>query len=815
MMHPIADSTSGDSLADAADDLRVTRTRALRGPNVWSLVPVIQAEFQLGRLARRVTGDLPDLHARVRRALPGMRRELDPATGALQVDDPAAWWGDLLVRITLELQRLAGAVSATGRVALADRADDRWTVAIGYDEEALAVEAVRQSARVVRDCLRGDDPGIEATVSALARLYERASPGPTTRLMIAAAQQRGIAVRRNSDDGAVQLGVGASQRRTHGSRTDGTSVIATAIASDSHRIRQTLARVGITVPAGDVAWSLEDAQEIAESIGFPLLLKPADATGRGGMPDRIGDAESLATAWPLASAMSRRVIVERFVEGHDYRVVVVDGRVVAVAQRAAIDCTDEIHPENRALCELAAGAVGLDVAGIDVRSADIAVPFRLNGGAVVGVTASPALRMHAHPDTGVPRDVAGAILAMLYPPGAPTTVPVIAVTGTNGKTTTTRLIAHLFRTWGRIVGFTTTDGVYLQDQLLMKGDLTGPFAANVILSHPRVEVAVLETARGGILKSGLGFDQCDVAVVMNVTADHLGLRGIHTVEQLAEVKAVLPGVVKSDGCAVLNGDDPLVLGMRERTRGRIALFSTKPAGSNAAVDAHRASGGIVAIVERDGDAEMLVIRHGDTRILIAASVDVPLTFGGLARFQVQNVLAASLAAWVQGVPPEQIRTGLLSFRPSAVLTPGRLNVVETTRGRVLLDYAHNAAAIRGLVEFVNAMPASRRMALLSAPGDRRDEDLREIGRLAASLDYVIFKEHDVYRRGRAPGVIAGIMADGLRATGFPDERIGIFVEEHDAVTYVKSVMQPGDVVIIVADDTDAVTAQLRELIPAR
>ncbi|MDB4878650.1 MAG: cphA, partial [Gemmatimonadetes bacterium] len=513
-------------------------------------------------------------------------------------------------------------------------------------------------------------------------------------------------------------------------------------------------------------------------------------------------------AWAAAGSRSD-IVVERVPVGRRLRVLVVHGRVASVEPAdAAGDAPAALHPRNAALCELAAGAVGLDVAAVDVSTPDAGVPFDENGGLVTAVHAAPELPA----DPARERAAADAVVGGLYPPGAATTIPVVAITGTNGKTTTTRLIAHLFRQTGRIVGFTTTDGVYLQEQLLVQGDLTGPFAANVILSHRETEVAVLETARGGILKSGLGFDACDVGVVMNVTADHLGLRGIDSVVQLAELKAVIPAAVRPGGHAVLNADDPLVYAMRERTPGTIALFSTQAAGESVHVEAHLAAGGIVARPEMVDGRERLVVRQGARRTDLGEVAEIPLTFGGLARFQVQNVLAASTAAWVQGVPDEQIVAGLRSFRPSSAVTPGRLNVVETTRGRVLLDYAHNAAAIAGLFEFVRAMPAGRRMALLSAPGDRRDEDLREIGRLAEGLDLVVMKEHPAYRRGRATGEIARIMADGLRATGTPESRIVTFDDEPEAVAHVMSLMQPGDVVIIIADDTSAVMRQLEPIL---
>src|SRR5215208_3307248 len=324
------------------------------------------------------------------------------------------------------------------------------------------------------------------------------------------------------------------------------------------------------------------------------------------------------------------------------------------------------------------------------------------------------------PPRGSAATLGGAILDMLYPSGTRTTIPIIAVTGTNGKTTTTRLIAHLFRATGRTVGFTTTDGVYLQSRLVVQGDMTGPFAANVVLSNPTVEVAVLETARGGILRSGLGFEECDVGIVLNIAADHLGLGGINTLEQLAEVKGVIPAVVKRRGFAVLNADDPLVLRMAERTRGDVVLFSTNQGRGNEHVERHVEEGGTAATIEND----TFVIRRGRLCIPIADARDVPLTLEGAARFQYGNILAAIAAGYVQGMRYEDIRSGLLSFFPSPTLTPGRLNLLRVRQGQVLVDYAHNPAAVEGLMDLVKRMPAQRRLGVVTAPGDRRAEDLR-------------------------------------------------------------------------------------------
>jgi cyanophycin synthetase len=470
----------------------------------------------------------------------------------------------------------------------------------------------------------------------------------------------------------------------------------------------------------------------------------------------------------------------------------------------SIDRTDEIHPDNATACEMAAGVVGLDIAGIDVLTPDISVPFEENGAVIIEINAAPGIRMHEHPAEGRPRHVAGAILDMLFPPGARPTIPVIAVTGTNGKTTTTRLIAHLFRATGRTVGFTTTDGVYLQNRLVVRGDMTGPFAANVLLSNPKVEVAVLETARGGILRAGLGFDECDVGIVLNVAGDHLGLHGIDTLEQLAEVKGVIPAVVKRRGTAVLNADDPLVAAMAERTRGDVVYFTTLPERRNPLVEAHLETGGTAACIQQ-GE---FVVRRGRLSIPIAAVTDVPLTVEGLARFQYGNVLAAIAATFVQGMRYEDIRAGLLSFFPSAALTPGRLNLFRVRGGTVLVDYAHNPRAVEGLMEVALGLEARRRVGVLGAPGDRRDEDVREVGRLCARLDRVILKE-DENLRGRSPGAVARLLAEGLRKGGLAPERIETVPAEPDAVGRALGGMQDGDLLVVLAEDVGAVLHAVR------
>src|SRR5688572_26530242 len=831
-------------------ELRVTRLRALRGPNYWRLAPVIACDVRLGALEPVSSADVPGFSDRLLEALPTLHEHpctRDVPGGFVQRLIEGTHIPHILEHVALELQTLAGSDVGFGRVVQSGDAGVWWVI-VAYDEEEVGLQAMRDAVSLVRAAVGGPAFEVGSAIKELQDLFERVRLGPSTWAIVEEARRRGIPVRRLNSRSLVQLGLGRNLRRIQATLTDHTSAIAIEIAQDKDDTKRVLEAIGLPVPHGAVADTEDDAVARAQEIGFPVILKPLDLSHGRGISVRLTDEAAVREAWTRAKDFTDRVIVEQFAEGRDHRVLVIGGRVVAVAERVpahvvgdgtlsvrqlieranadprrgvghtkvltriacddvtleylgrtgssldsvpavgetvllratanlstggtSIDRTDEIHPSNVTACEMAAGVVGLDIAGIDVITPDISVPFRENGAAIIEVNAAPGVRMHTHPSEGEPRPVGAPIVDMLYPPGAPTTIPVVSVTGTNGKTTTVRLIAHIFRHTGKTVGFTTTDGVYLNNRLVMEGDMTGPFSANILLSNPTVDVAVLETARGGILRAGLGFDECDVGVVLNVSADHLGMGGINTLEQLADVKSVIAAVVKREGHAVLNADDPLVIAMRDRSPGDVVLFSTASDGENEAVTDHLARAGIAVLVERD----TFVVRRGKLRIPIAGVREVPLMMGGAARFQRGNILAAIATAYVQGIRYDDIRAGLVSFFPSPALTPGRLNLMRVGRGRLLVDYAHNPAAVAGLIELVTALDAGRRIGVITAPGDRRDDDIRELGRLAASLDHVIVKE-DNDLRGRAPGEVATLMREGLAAGGLANDAVEVVADE--------------------------------------
>jgi cyanophycin synthetase len=478
----------------------------------------------------------------------------------------------------------------------------------------------------------------------------------------------------------------------------------------------------------------------------------------------------------------------------------------------SIDRTLEAHPDNVEIAEMAARVVGLDVAGIDFICPDITVPVRETGGAIVEVNAAPGFRMHTHPTEGEPQYVARPVIDLLFPPGAPSRIPIIGVTGTNGKTTTVRMIAHILKLMGRRVGMTSTDGIVVDGRMIKRGDMSGPKSARMILQNPTVDTAVFEVARGGILREGLGYDRNDVAVVTNVTSDHLGLGGIDTIRQLADVKGVLVEAVPRTGAAVLNADDPNVARMGASCDGAVVYFSMQTEKGEPGfdrVDGHCGRGGAAFVVRHTPDGDQIVLRHGPRTMPVLYTHLIPATFGGKARMNVANALGAAAAGWASGAHLHDIRQGLRTFTTSFFQAPGRLNLVEVGGVRVVIDYCHNVDGMRALADFVNRMMLEngtrdgRAIGVIGVPGDRRDEDMHAYGALASTaFDEIIVRE-DRHLRGRAPAeaathVLAGIR--GARADGSRTTRSNKILDEMTAVRAALRRANPGDLLVMCVDD---------------
>ena len=820
--------------------MKILKIQTLRGPNYWSIRrhKLVLMRLDLEELADKTTSEIPGFYEGLTAALPSLyEHHCSPGHrgGFLQRVREGTMMGHVIEHVALELQEMAGMPVGFGRTRETATLGT-YQVVIEYQNEQAGRYAARAGVRMCQSIAdTGSYPAAEL-VQDLRDLKEfglSAALGPSTETLIKEAEARGIPWIPLSARFMIQLGYGVHQKRIQATLSNRTGVLGVELACDKEGTKNILGAAGVPVPRGTVINYLDELRGAIEDVGgYPIVLKPLDGNHGRGITIDINSWEVAEEAYDLASAASKtkNVIVERYYTGRDHRVLVVNGQVVAVAERVpanvvgdgkstveqlveevnrdpqrgdghdnvltritidkltldllqkqgyamdsvlpagervflratanlstggiAVDRTDEIHPENVWLFSRVAKIIGLDIAGIDVVTSDISKPLRDTNGVIVEVNAAPGFRMHVAPSQGLPRNVAGAVFDMLFPSPQPSRVPILAVTGTNGKTTTTRLLAHIVKQTGQVTGYTTTDGTYIGEYLVESGDNTGPQSAQLILSDPTVEVAVLETARGGILRSGLGFDQCDVGVVLNVAADHLGIGDIDTVEQLAKLKSVLVESVMPKGYAVLNADDPLVSQMAQRVKAQIAYFSMNP--DNELVARHTAAGGLAAIYENG----YLSILKGDWTLRIEQAINVPLTMGGRAPFMIANALAACLAAFAQGLKIEDIRSALSSFQASVDQTPGRMNLFNLGSYHALLDYAHNPHSYKALGSFVLNWPGLR-IGVVGAPGDRRDEDFVTLGRLSAEMfDRIIVKE-DVDRRGREPGVVAKLICQGI------------------------------------------------------
>lgn len=863
--------------------MKVLKLKTLNGPNYWSInkQQLIEMHLDLEDLEERPTNLIPGFAERLEQTLPSLYKhqcsEGVPGGLFMRVKD-GTWMGHVIEHIALELQTLAGMNVGFGRTR-GTGTYGHYHVVFAYTVRQAGLYAAEAAVKLADALVKGDPYDVKADIDHLHQLSETFMLGPSTWSVVAEARRRGIPVIRLDDGSLVQLGYGKEMKRIEATLTSKTGIIPVEMAGNKDRTKKILADAFIPVPKGVVINGLEALEQAVAEVGYPLVVKPLDGNQGKGATTDIRSLDCAKDAFIRAQAVSKNVIVEQYIKGRDFRALVIDCKLVAVAMRTpayvtgdgsrtiqqlidevnadprrgnghckvlskikvdaatqeilakkgltlasvvpkgeelwlkttanlstggtAEDVTDRVHPDNRILFERIARNVGLDICGIDIMAPDLSSPIISNGGAVIEVNAAPGLRMHLEPTSGTPRNVAGPIVDMLFPDQSNGRIPIIAVTGTNGKTTTTRILAQMARQAGFQTGFTTTDGIYINKNLVYKGDCSGPGSAQVILKDPSIEFAVLETARGGILRSGLGFDKCSCAIVTNVAEDHLGMDGINTVEQLAKVKSVVPETVMPDGYAVLNADDDLVYAMKDRVKCKVALFSLYP--DSVRIQQHCNAGGRAAIYE-DG---FLIIREGNRLLPVDEVQNVPITLGGKAKFNIYNAMAAALAAYCTGISMPAIRATLRNFINSPETTPGRLNEFNFGDFTILVDYAHNVHGLRALGELIHAWPATKRVGVIAGIGDRRSEDIVALAEEAAQIFDEIIIRQDEDLRGRTEFEITSLLRSGIQKVA-PDKKVSYFSNEPSAIDFAVHSAVPGSLTVVFVDNVKSVCQRVEE-----
>jgi cyanophycin synthetase len=853
--------------------MEVSRVRALRGSNLWSRSTVLEAVVSLTDSELRI---LPDsiLALRACEYFPDVCQMLtEGASGGVGL-------ANVLERVALGIQVRGGCPVSFSRTAATIEAGT-YQVIVQYDVEEVGRLAFESAQEFCRAAIEDRPFSVDEALAALRALDEDIRLGPSTGSIVRAALARGIPIRRMNDGSLVQFGWGVKQRRILAAETDRTGAIAESIAQDKELTKMLLDAAGVPVPHGRPVDDAEDAWAAACEIGVPVVVKPRHGSKGRGVAVNLVNRQQVAQAFEAATLVTREVLVEKYIPGQDFRLLVIGERMVAAARReppqvvgdgtrsirelvdvvnldprrsdghatsltripldaialsflgemgmtpdtvpaagrrvllrgnanlstggTATDVTEDVHPDMAERAVEAARVVGLDICGVDVICQSVDRSLEAQGGGVVEVNAAPGFRMHLDPSFGKGRPVGEAVVDALFLPGDQGRIPVVAVSGTNGKTTTVRLISHILKTAGRCVGMTCSDGIYVADKRIDDGDCSGPRSARSVLLNPRAEAAVLETARGGILREGLAFDRCDVAVVTNVgTGDHLGLSFITTVEDLAVIKRVIVESVASHGTAVLNAEDPLVAPMADACPGSVTFFGCDP--NHPILAAHRAAGCLVISI--DG-SEILAVK-GDDEFRVALD-SIPITRQGAIRFQVENAMAAIGAALGLGLDHDVIRSGLSTFVSDIRTAPGRFNVLDYQGATVIADYGHNPDAIRALVEAIDRMPSRRRVVMISAAGDRRDVDIRrQTEILGDAFDEVILYQ-DACQRGRQDGEVLGLLREGLMRAGRVSQ-VSEIRGEFLAIEAALSRLRPGDLGLILIDRIDESLAYLEKRI---
>ncbi|WP_057912332.1 cyanophycin synthetase [Peribacillus muralis] len=856
----------------------INRVRYLKGPNYFAYTPTICIELDLEELEEKPSDTIPGFNERLLKTLPNLGSHTCSKGyrgGFAERLRQGTWMGHILEHMAIELQNLAGINVIRGKTIMMEK-KGHYQVTFDYQEPESGLQAFLAAKEIAESILNDEkDTNVQFYVKQIEDLYYKNKLGPSTEAIFKAAQEENIPVERIGDDSLLRLGTGSRQKYVQATISSQTSNIAVENACDKSLTKSILKGCGLPVPDGEIAHSIEEIFETADRLGFPLVIKPYNGRQGQGVITHIKNKDELFNVTNCLEAYVEKFIVERHFEGHDYRLLIVNGELIATSLRLppyvigngtdtirrliekenlnplrgdghekpmskiplthtvtcylektnqtlaaipkqgelvqvagnanlstggkAIDVTEQVHPTVKKMAIAAAKAIGLDIAGIDFICEDISMPLDLSQTAIIEVNAAPGIRMHHYPSEGKKRDVGKAIIDYLFPSREGAAIPIIAVTGTNGKTTTTRMIHYFLSNDKTTVGMTNSDGVYIGEEILDQGDCSGPISARMVLAHPEVDVAVLETARGGILREGLAFRQCDVGIITNVSGDHLGCDGMDTMDDLVKLKRLIAEVVLDKGYCILNADDPLVAAMGAYTDGEVIYTSTDP--NQPLVKEAIKSGQKIWFVNEQG-----MIFHSSAGV-IQPFMDcslIPITISGMARHNIANLLQALAAAHTQGRSMEELRKKAVTFMPDTNLSKGRFNLKKLNERTIIIDYAHNEAGLKAIFETVSAYNRNRLITVLAGPGDRVNEELIRLAKVAAvHSDLFIIKEDDDLR-GRKPVEVAELLQEAAVEAGLHKDRTRIVLNELDAFVSAWETSRPGDLLLFFYTDFDYV-----------
>ncbi|MDO9075789.1 MAG: cyanophycin synthetase [Rubrivivax sp.] len=875
--------------------MRIVERNVYVGPSLYAHFPVIRLVLDLGPLEAWPTGRLGAGYVdALIAALPGLQEhgcsygEPGGFIRRMRGDDndpEGTWLGHVLEHVAIELQNVAGEDVSFGKTRSLDPDGGQpgvYTVVYEYEQRDEGIEAGELALQLLCSLLPAelrppevvpDDWHWADARDAFIRYAQRRALGPSTASLVKAAVDRDIPWLRLNEQSLIQLGHGRFQQRIQATVTGRTSYIAVELAQDKEETNKILANCGLPVPKQELVRSADRALRAAERLGFPVVTKPHNGNHGRGISIGLKTADEVRAGFDAAAEHSSSVIVETYLHGDDYRLLVVGGELIAATKRTpghvvgdgvhtvkqlvdtvnldprrgighekvmtrieldaqadmmltrqglavdgvpeagrqvllrstanlstggtAADVTDVIHPDNREMAVRAVTAIGLDVGGVDFLCPDITESYKTVGGGICEINAAPGFRMHVAPSEGTPRDAAGPVIDMLFPPGTASRVPIAAITGTNGKTTTSRMLAHITKMAGFTPGLTTTDGVYIDGQRTVEGDMTGPVATRMVLADPKIDIAVLEVARGGLLRAGMGVPFVNVGAVLNVQSDHLGMKGIDSLEQLAEVKRIVVEVAKD--CAVLNADDDNVIRMSAHTDARHLCYVTiNP--QHTVVREHIRAGGRACALEAGVNGQMITLYDKGRHIPLMWTHLIPATLEGRAMHNVSNAMFAAALAFSLDIKLDAIRQGLRTFDTTFYQAPGRMNVYDEHPFKVIFDYAHNAHAVGVMADLAGRLDVhGRRIVVVAGPGDRRDEDIRDIAlAVAGRFDHYVCRRDDGLR-GRAPDEVPLMIAAVLREQGVREDQITIIPDEQEAIDFALRMGRFGDLLLVFAD----------------